>query len=407
MNQNPLIDSTKLSKSGLKLPLAAALASLEVPIDQELARYRRTRIGAKIQNQSRMGSYISSQSPDLPDNQATEGKITPTAANNNTHTKPAFILNETPGENPAPTNDKLDYFNLLSNSESIKTQIPQSATNSASSIVPAMVDGEPNEHLAPIDDHPSQPDDYLESSEALLRSLTDAEQSTEEPSHSHNDSLLSPLGLGSMLLLLVASLTLGYVVFNPNSQGWSFSLARLFQSDSSSISRENTEEVGSNAEGQAQLQLTAIPKYPNLAAKEFRQVRNPSDVVGLKPKVEPAPSPIITPAPVIPPDVSSLPELQPVIPFDVPSRTAAPLSEEATTPLNANAEIKPAADGFYHIVMDNQGDRALSQAQEVVADAYLSPGRTLIYLAAVKSQAEAEQRVQDLQSQGINARIQQ
>ncbi|MBE9200158.1 MULTISPECIES: hypothetical protein [unclassified Nodularia (in: cyanobacteria)] len=412
MSQNPLIGSetTSSKTSGLKPPLAAALATLEVPIDQELARFRRTRIGVRIQNQSRMGSVISSQAPDLPVHRGTEGKITPRVANN-TEITPAFILNETPQENPTSTPVKPDDFNLVSDSESIKTEIPQSSTNLSSSIVPAVVDADQNEHLAPANDHPSQPDDYLESSEALLRSLTDEQQSTEKPSNS-NDSLLSPLGIGSMLLLLVASITLGYVMFNPNSQdGSGFNLGRLFQTESSPNSEENTVEVGSNTQVQAQPELTPILKYPNLAAKEFPEVRNPTDVVGLQPKVKPTPSPIVTQAPVIPPQMESLPQLQPVIPVDVPPTSRAeitpPLSAAATNLPNANAKLKPAADGFYHIVMDNQSDRALSNAQKVVPDAYLSPGQTLIYLAAVKTPEEAQQRVQKLQSQGIKARVQQ
>ncbi|TVP61847.1 MAG: hypothetical protein EA343_13180 [Nodularia sp. (in: Bacteria)] len=379
--------------SGLKPPLAAALASLEVPIDQELARYRRTRIGVRIQNQSRMGSYISTQSPDLLDHPATESEITPTVEDNNILTTPAFIPNENPQENPAPTNAKLDDFNLLSNSESIKTQIPQSSTNSASGIVPVVVDADQNE--PPASDYPSQSDDYLESSEALLRSLTDEQQSTDQQSNS-NDSLLSPLGIGSMLLLLVASLTLGYVVLNPNSPGWSgFNLARLFATDSSLNNAENPEKVESNTQPQTQPTLTSLPRYPNLAAKEFPEVRNPTDVVGLQPRVKPTPSPMITP------DMQLLPRLQPIPP------TAETLSEETTIPLNANAELKPAADGFYHIVTDNQGDRALSNAQKVVPDAYLSPQQTLIYLGAAKTQDAAQQKLQKLQSQGIKARIQQ
>ncbi|WP_414548130.1 hypothetical protein [Anabaena sp. CCY 0017] len=396
-NQDSIIDAkTKLSQtSNLKPPLAAALASLEVPIDKELARYRRTRIGVRIQNQSQMGSYISSQASDLLDNQAMEGE------QNAIHGRSAFILNGTAEQNPAPTN--ADYFNLLSNSESIGTHIPQSSSNSSSSIVPAGVHADQNDNFDLTNDHPAQPDDYLESSEALLRSLADEQQPTETPSHT-NDNFLSPLGIGSMLLLLLASLTLGYVVLNPNSEGWSpFNLSRLFQTGSSPNPAENTEEVESNIQGQTPPEITPIPKYPNLAAKEFPEVRNPTDIVGLQPKVQPTPSPVITQPPVITPDTQLLPQLPVIPPVNLPPTS----TEESTTPPNANAELKPAADGFYHIVMDNQGDRALSNAQKVVPDAYLSRGQTLIYLGSVKSPEAAKQKVQKLQSQGIKARIQQ
>jgi hypothetical protein len=66
-------------------------------------------------------------------------------------------------------------------------------------------------------------EDYLASSEELLRSI--AEESREQPTdrepNSMLDTLLTPLGVGSMLLLLLTSTTLGYVMMNPASVGLS------------------------------------------------------------------------------------------------------------------------------------------------------------------------------------------
>lgn len=411
MSQNPLIDSGTSSSpgSGLKPALAAALASLEVPLDQELARYRRTRIALRIPNQYRAGNYIS-QSQDLTDATATEEQNSPSVGEVNLPTPPGFVFNETPQENPVPTTAKteeLNHLNLSANTESINTQIPQSSVNSGGSIVPAIAKTNPTENLAQTNDTPSQPDDYLESSEALLRSLTDEKQQpVQKPSHS-NDSLLSPLGIGSMLLLLVASLTLGYIVFNPNSQDWpQFNFGRLFNSDPSA-STDSTEAVG-NSTQPVQPELTPIPKYPNLAAQEFPEVREPTDIVGLQPKVQPTVTPQPPPQPVVPPVVESLPELQPVPPVNLPAiPTVQPSPEPTPTPPTSNAELKPAADGFYHVVMDNQGDGALTAARKVVPDAYLSPGQTVIYLGSVKTPEAAKQRVKELQSQGLKARIQQ
>jgi hypothetical protein len=63
MSQNPLVDSGEKSskKTGLKPPLAAALASLEVQLDQELTRYRRTRTGYRTFSQPRVGISTSSK----------------------------------------------------------------------------------------------------------------------------------------------------------------------------------------------------------------------------------------------------------------------------------------------------------------------------------------------------------
>ena len=55
MNQNPLIDSSQTPV--LNPALTTALASLEVQLDQELTRYRRTRKNARQQPLSGVESY--------------------------------------------------------------------------------------------------------------------------------------------------------------------------------------------------------------------------------------------------------------------------------------------------------------------------------------------------------------
>ncbi len=99
-------------------------------------------------------------------------------------------------------------------------------------------------------------------------------------------------------------------------------------------------------------------------------MRNPNDVVGLKPKVQP--NPIAVPNPVAPKNPANpqvaLPKpiaaQQPTNPItttplpnlDSPTTSTTKTSPEPiATPLKPNAEIKRAADGYYHIVIDNQG----------------------------------------------------
>ncbi|AFZ26960.1 hypothetical protein Cylst_4908 [Cylindrospermum stagnale PCC 7417] len=426
MSQNPLIDSgTQSSKTpGLKPALGAALASLEVQLDQELTRYRRTRSRFRTANQSRGDSYINSQPQQLTDMSFTAGKILSPVAENQTPAasldNSALAINKT---------EKLDHLPVPSLDASTKTQTPPPPPpprpKSSSSIVPAVVKTPEKENLLQPDNAPNQPDDYLESSEALLRSLTEEQPETKKPSNT-SDSLLSPLGIGSILLLLVASLTLGYVVFNPKNLP-QLKLANFF-SNSSSPTQDNTEGVTSNPQPIDQPELTSIPKYPNLAAKEFPEVRDPSDVVGLKPKIQPTsratpksltvPQPINQTAvqpllPLNPTTVQPLPPLnqttvQPLPPLNpVPNATAESLGTPTANPPQVNSEIKPAGDGFYHIVIDNQGDRALAAARQVVPDAYLSRNQKYIYLAAMKTKAEVEQRLQQLQAKGVKARIQQ
>jgi hypothetical protein len=197
------------------------------------------------------------------------------------------------------------------------------------------------------------------------------------------------------MLLLLASLTLGYVVFNPRTLP-QLHLSQLFNRISSKNS-ENTYVSESNPSPIAQPEITPIPKYPNLAAREFPQVRYPNDVIGLTPKVKPTPT--ATPQPIV---IET--QISPVVPLtSVPNVSAIPKPKETLPGLNT--EIKPSADGYYYIVADNQGNNALASARQVVPDAYLSDGQKYIYLGALKTEEEAKQRLQQLQAKGIKARV--
>jgi hypothetical protein len=257
------------------------------------------------------------------------------------------------------------------------------------------------ENIVESDDNTSkQPNDYLESSEALLRSLAEEEPKTHKPSNSNN-GLLSPLGIGSMLLLLLASFTLGYVVFNPKSLP-QFSFSGLFQQNAPTTA-ENT--TATTVEGNKNVKTVAQPTFtpiPNLVTKESPEVRNPNDVVGLKPKSEStptaSPNPGATQNPINP---VPIPNVQPPLGQD----SASPSTLEI--PQKPNTQIKPSADGFYHVVIDNQGDRTFASARQAVPDAYLSSDGKIIYLGALKSKEQAEKLLQELQAKGVKAKIEQ
>ncbi|MBN3909677.1 MAG: hypothetical protein HWQ35_25015 [Nostoc sp. NMS1] len=446
MTQNPLNDSgTQSSKTpGLKPALAAALASLEVPLDQELARYRRTRNGLVSSNQRRVASYMSSQTPSLTAIPTTLGKTQSSVTEIKTNVPPAVpvnhqgtpapataidvppassvVVNPEMNRSPVTANtEEPNNLNVPSTQDSAKTQtqLPPPPPNFSSSIVPAIVKDTKSENLLPPDDTPKHPDDYLESSEALLRSLTEEQAETNKPSNS-SDSLLSPLGIGSMLLLLLASLTLGYVVFNPKGLS-QWNLGKLFNGNSSPAP-ENTEEVGNNVQPQIQPPSTSIPRYPDLAAKEFPDVRDPNDLVGLQPKVQPTlavvPNPVVPRNPVNPqaalPDPNTaLKPTNPIALAPVPTVQPLPPTSTAKTPPKPiatspkpNAEIKLGTDGFYHVVIDNKGE-AFASARQVIPDAYLSPNKELIYLGAFKTKEQVQKQMQLLQAKGIKARVQQ
>ena len=266
MNQNPLIDSTKSSQTrGLNPALTKALASLEVQLDQELTRYRRTRKTSKQQT-SRSGESYNRQRK--------------TALLNDIQL-PAVPPVTIPGENPFLTTktEAMNFPQEFAISDIEENPTPPNSEKSSSSIVLTKIQPPENQTLLSTNDPSKQPDDYLKSSESLLRSLTAEKTQTPNSPNSPNsrNSVLSPIGIGSMLLLLLASLTLGYIVLNPKNLP-KLNFSNLPNSNSSPIA-ENTEVIKNNSQLIIEPKIATIAKYPNLATQEFRQVRDPKDIV--------------------------------------------------------------------------------------------------------------------------------
>ncbi|MBF2064242.1 MAG: hypothetical protein IGS39_07450 [Calothrix sp. C42_A2020_038] len=418
MSQNPLMHpGSQFSKTpSLKPPLAAALASLEVQLDRELARYRRTRTGGyRASNQSSKPASIGikylapvdstsledkAYSP--PEEKQSEISTTESLPKTNIN-RPVTDHNEvttTPPPPPPPPSTKAP----VTIDSSPQAPTTSQSQNSGSSIVPVnTVETESSQNIA-SENSKDQPDDYLESSEALLRSLTE-EAPKEQKKPTTNDSLLSPLGIGSILLLLMASIILGYVIINPKSLP-QFSVASLFKRNSNATNTDSGAKPSSNSNSQvAQPQLTPIPRYPNLAKDEFPEVNSPNDVVGLKPKPKPTPTtPPENPLTVVSPVPSAVVE-NPAPATNTP--TSSPIATPTPTKEIPISDLKPSADGFYHIVIDNSSQSALTNARKLVPDAYLSPDGKLIYLGAIKNKEKAQALLNEIRAKGINARIRQ
>jgi hypothetical protein len=254
MNQNCLVDSAKTSSTSVLNPtLATALASLEVQLDQELTRYKITR------NITNPQISLTVKNCTTPEEKAICNDTQILTVNHDQE-----LVNQELEKNPTPTN-----------------------WEQSSSIVTTQIQSPQHQTLLPTP-IPKQPDNYLESSEALLRSLM-----VQEPQHpktfttsSFRNFVLSPLRIGSMLSLLFITLTLGYLVLN--SKNLSFNFSNLFNSNSPRTTK-NTESINHNSQSTSKPTTTSIPKYPNLATQEFRQLRDTKDIVDLTPKVKPTP----------------------------------------------------------------------------------------------------------------------
>jgi hypothetical protein len=182
--------SAEFNPYNLHPALRCALATLDTRLEDELARYRRYRSGMRV----------SPSSSNLPK------AIEPAAAR------------------PAAKKAGLDLPFIFTPPEEAQAQPIDQLTADQMAASP--------EDFAPLavwsgekvqeDDFGFQlgeaemPQDYLESSEELLRSLAQ-EESEEAIERNILDNLLTPLGVGSLLLMLMGSAMFGYLVMNPAS----------------------------------------------------------------------------------------------------------------------------------------------------------------------------------------------
>jgi hypothetical protein len=289
------------------------------------------------------------------------------------------------------------------------------------------------------------PNNYLESSEKLIEGL-DSPMVEVVEERSLAASLLTPLGLSSMLLFLVSCTALGYAVFYPSS------LAKI-----AGLNRQNTQsETQNTASTVADTRSKELPKAPNLASKEFVEL-DLSTLSNVKPTVSPIASP--SPKASIPPNpaavsdpirtvpiptedgnsaqlsekglnnlstallpspspspsavqtVPTLPTLpptaSPLAANSAPTATASPVAVSPTVTAPAPAATlgtpKRASDGFYYVVVDYTDAKSVEQARIAVPDAYVrkfSKG-VKIQMGALNDVASAELLVKELQAKGV------
>lgn len=242
------------------------------------------------------------------------------------------------------------------------------------------------------------PDDYLESSEHLLRSL-EREEAKVEVERGFLQSLSTPLGIGSMLTLLVSSAMLGYVIMNPSI------LSGIAQ-------RVAQPEVAQTPAGE--VTNADIPNSPPLDRDEFSDLGlDTLSVVRTKPApvaVAPAPSPSPTASPAAPTAImppTAAPSIAPsaiagssvLLPSVTVPRTPTPAAP-AQTPASS---LQPSR--YYRVEIPFTGDQSLATARQIVPDAFVrSDGK--IQLAATRTESEAQQKAQELKNRGLAAAVQ-
>lgn len=283
-------------------------------------------------------------------------------------------------------------------------------------------------------------EDYLESSEELLRSIAEETPNVQVGQEtSLLDSLLSPLGIGSMLLLLLSSATLGYVIMHPSSM------------DFLATQEPSKPEAAPSASASPTTSSPFVPDSPNLAAEEFVDLNvNSLSTLPRPSRATPSATPLPSSAasgtsapPGIPafPQAVPLPESpssgsnpNPPAPAPIPQYESAPQSSPESSyvppepvsvapapvyeppavnePYNA---IDPSPDvaasapteTYYYVVTPYSGDPSLENAREAVPEAYVRnfDAGASVQLGAFSDPAKAEELIQQLESQGIPAEI--
>ena len=421
--------------------LQAILASLDVQLEDELARYRR-RSTMKAVPTSTAGRSQPKKGLDLIAIKATGGRTQPSTAAGEPGLEglPASVAKLN------PTEVQVEAGNGESHTYPPVGAMPQPGIdidrNSGTPLEPFPSWNQAQANLANVTVSPMQPNEYLESSEALLKNLNE-EKATPARERSFTESLLTPLGIGSMLLLLLSSATLGYVATNPSSLShlrWKGLFASRTPGDDQTL--EKTANAGVSKSGGGK-----IPNTPNLASQEFVDL-NLRSLSTITPKPLPKIQPLVTQNPPLPvkqpaplPNVGSSPLDLPsaLLPQAIQSGVLPQITTQSSTPLPpptigqsvggqpnsakpkaspnkaanqkpatpAKAKAAPPGENKFVVVMAYNGDRSLAEARKVVPDAHLDNARQgkRIQLAAFPTESQAKKKAETLRKQGLSAQV--
>jgi len=465
MSQNTSVESStrSLPNPSINPALQAALGSLDVQLEEELARYRRQRAGRPVVSPRGLGRYQTRKPLELIPVDKAGGQTQPLVAGRTTAAPmmsfPLALVNKTPEASPANETQsglmnqtgQLDAPSASTDAPGVSSLSNAAPGNSATEeslteqLTPPEKPANVTGNLVPLAAAQEQPDDYLESSEKLLRSLAQ-EQAGIRSEKRFTARLLTPLGIGSILLLLLSSATVAYIVTNPSTLS-AFGLW-LFDPNTPTKTKTSTETTVAQSEAAKNSSMNG----PNLAAGEFPDV-NLNTLSQLEASSTPTPTQLgplqdlpnsgetSTPPPVVPnsalpgrsSDLSSAllqPSLQPgavpslgPVPAPAASAPGSPANSKQSpnpaTPAATNkaaassspAEVEsssvPARDKYYYVLLNDSSESALEQVRKIIPEAYVEnfPIGTRISMGAFMLESEAKTLVDQLKQQGISATI--
>lgn len=443
MRQSPKVEPSSKPSSlatGLHPVLNLALANLDIQLEDELVRYRRQRSGTR--------RVVPQPGRKPPSHQLDLIAVAATGARNGAALQPASALEERLSgvtDPPIASESYKPTPAFTAQPQPFDAAIALRAADHSPThegpLDPDSLSVEEGDVHALAQANAPNLDDYLESSEELLRSLAD-EQAEVQAERGFMQSLLTPLGLGSMLLLLLSSAMFGYVIMNPSSLGWLTaqqhpSTAPPGQASDSTVMPPippnlpnaqlpdiRPDNLGTLNPRQASSSTSALPlaastsqSKPAIAAAKPSSDRSST-------KVNSAPTQAIIPAGTSSNNASPVPAARPqqaaVTNRSVPTRASVAPSRSAPkayiTPAPATTNRAAAStaarsttsDAYpIKVITRYDGDSALTKSRTVVPDAYLrnfSDGAK-IQLGAYGDAAAAAAKAQELRNQGIPAEV--
>jgi hypothetical protein len=390
--------------------LQAALGSLDIQLEEELARYQQQR----AENDTMPDRQWENQPP------ATPGEAKGGSTTSHDMASPAGMLTLTtmvPGALTAAN---------LTGDQSSQNVPPAADGNEISSPTNRETSTQGSavgvSALVPIEPGSTFPDDYLSSSEELLRSLAKEEAKSQKKT-SWLDHLLTPWGMASILLLLLVTGALAYLWQNQSLQS----------SGRSPATTGTQNPSGTNVAGDR----TAVPPIadgPNLATDQEFADLDLGNLGGIEANPQPSPTvarPSLT-QPIVPqtrPGTTSngnpqnlvqalLPPAQQPIVTSVPG-TQAPPNQAKPAPAvsqttkfsisNARSTPNPNPQGrqFYLVMVDYTDDSSLIRSRKIAPDALpvqLPEGKK-VQIATFFKESQAKASAARLRKQGMNARV--
>ncbi|MBW4619132.1 MAG: hypothetical protein KME17_07205 [Cyanosarcina radialis HA8281-LM2] len=407
--------------------LRAALGSLDIQLEEELARYQRQRLENEAtplpdwenrqvtQPLESMGNATGSYGSAGNDSQ----EISSSAGMLSLTTMVPGALSATNFETQPQTLQNFTQVPVIN-----PTEIPSPSVQPTISQQPAVG----GSALVPTQPEPTSPNDYLSSSEELLRSLA-KEEAKNQQKNSLLDTLLTPWAMASILLLLLASGAIAYILQNPS----------FLNAGGTSGSGQSTAPTGNQNAGGTNIAANRssappIPDAPNLATEENFSELNLGNLGGLDPVSPQSPVPNrtavtqrVAPQTNPRPATNSNPQnlvgallpsdQQPVVtsapaPQSVPNRPssappAAPVIEFSTS--SARSTPNPDRQGreFFFVMADYTDESSLIRARKIAPDALpvqLSEGKK-VQIATFFRESKAQASVERLRRQGIEARV--